>query len=144
MTGVATARRPALNGARVLLLEKGADILSGASKPNSALLHTGYDTPEGSLELRCMQAGYATFMALREAMNLPVLPTGAMVVAWSAAQEAALPEILNAAHRNGVTDARLITPADIHRREPPLSANARAAVLVPGEVVIDPWSPFHG
>ena len=41
-----------------MLLEKGADILSGASKGNSALLHTGFDAPPGSLELACMQAGY--------------------------------------------------------------------------------------
>ncbi len=81
VTGVATARRLALDGQRVLLSEKGTDILSGASKANSALLHTGFDAPEGSLELRCMQQGYAEFMVLREAMNLPVLKTGAMVAA---------------------------------------------------------------
>ena len=144
VTGVATARRFALDGQRVLLLEKGADVLSGASKANSALLHTGFDAPEGSLELRCMQLGYAEFMALREAMNLPVLKTGAMVIAWTAAQEAALPEILAAAHRNGVTDAHLISTKEILTRDPQLSPQARAAVLVPGESVIDPWSPFHG
>ena len=143
VTGVATARRLALDGLRVLLLEKGADILSGASKANSALLHTGFDAPEGSLELNCMQRGHAEFMALREAANLPVLMTGAMVVAWTEAQEAALPEILAAAHRNGVTDARLLSRAEILTREPQLGPQARAAVLVPQEYVIDPWSPFH-
>lgn len=120
VTGVATARRLALDGQRVLLLEKGAGILSGASKANSALPHSGFDAPEGSLELRCMPQGYAEYMALAAPMNLPVLKTGAMVVAWTEAQEAALPEILPAACRNGVTDARLLTPADIHAQEPHL------------------------
>ena len=143
VTGIATARRLALSGQRVLLLEKGADILSGASKANSALLHTGFDAPEGSLELACMQAGYAEYLTLRRAMNLPLLETGAMVVAWTAEQQAALPDILAAAHRNGVCDSRLLTPTDIAAREPHLAA-ALAAVLVPGEHVIDPWSPFHG
>ena len=123
---------------------KRADILSGAGKANGALLHTGFDAPEGSLELRCMQQGYAEYMALAASMNLPALKAGAMVVAWTEAQEAALPEILRAAYRNGVTDARLLTPADIHAQEPQLSPQARTAVLVPGEYVIDPWSPFHG
>ena len=81
VTGIATARRLAMSGRRVLLLEKDADILSGASKANSALLHTGFDAPEGSLELRCMQQGYAEYMALCAAMNLPVLKTSAMVAA---------------------------------------------------------------
>lgn len=144
VTGVATARRLALAGMRVLLLEKGEDILSGASKANSALLHTGFDAPEGSLELACMQQGYREYMDLRQAMNLPVLETGAMVVAWTAAQEAALPDILAAAHRNGVTDARLISSAEVLRAEPWLSPAVLGAVRVPGEHVIDPWTPFHG
>ncbi len=143
VVGVATARHLALSGARVVLVEKGADILSGASKANSAILHTGFDAPEGSLELSCMQQGYADYLALRGSMNLPLLETGAMVVAWTAAQEAELPAILAAAQRNGVTDTSLIDAAEVHRREPHL-APARAAVLVPHEHVIDPWSPFHG
>lgn len=144
VTGVATARRLALAGQRVLLLEKGADILSGASKANSALLHTGFDAPEGSVELRTMQAGHADYLALRGAMNLPLLQTGAIVVAWNDAQEAALPAILATAHRNGVLDCRMLTRSEILLRAPNLSPLARAAVLVPGEHVIDPWSPFHG
>lgn len=143
VTGVATARRLALDGRRVVLIEKGGDILSGASKANSALLHTGFDAPEGSLELACMQAGHREFLGLAAAMNLPVLKTGAMVLAWTEAQEAALSGILAQAHRNGVTDTRLMSPPEIHAAEPHL-APARAGVWVPGEYVIDPWSPFHG
>jgi glycerol-3-phosphate dehydrogenase len=144
VTGVATARRLALAGQRVLLLEKGADILSGASKANSALLHTGFDAPEGSLELCCMQKGYADYLALREGMNLPLLQTGALVVAWTEEQAAALPGILAVAHRNGVADCRMLARDEILHRAPNLSPLARSAVLVPGEHVIDPWSPFHG
>jgi glycerol-3-phosphate dehydrogenase len=48
--GCAMARRFALAGASVVLVEKGSDILSGASKANSAILHTGFDAPPESLE----------------------------------------------------------------------------------------------
>ena len=50
VVGCAVARRVALAGASVVLLEKASDILSGASKGNSAILHTGFDAREGSLE----------------------------------------------------------------------------------------------
>ena len=50
VVGCAVTRRFALAGARTLLLERGGDILSGASKANSAILHTGFDVPAGSLE----------------------------------------------------------------------------------------------
>ena len=142
VVGVATARHLALTGARVVLIEKGADILSGASKANSAILHTGFDAPEGSLELACMQAGYQDFLDLMGPMNLSLLRTGAMVVAWTADQAEALGPILSAAHRNGVTDVLALTPGEVASREPGL-APSLGAVFVPGEHVIDPWTPFH-
>ena len=144
VVGCAAARRLALAGQRVLVLEKGTDILSGASKANSAILHTGFNAPEGSLELECMQAGYREYLRLRTDFNLPLLETGAMVVAWNEAELARLPQLAEIARRNGVTDVGLLDAADVRRREPNLDASVRGALLVPGEYVIDPWSPFLG
>ncbi|OWJ68166.1 NAD(P)/FAD-dependent oxidoreductase [Inquilinus limosus] len=144
VVGCAMARRFALNGARVLVLEKGADILSGASKANSAILHTGFDAPPGSLELDCVQRGHAEYLALREEMNLPLLETGAIVVAWTEEEEARLGELERQAHLNGVGDARILPAAEIRRIESNLSDRARAGLHVPREHVIDPWSPFLG
>ncbi|MFC7054221.1 NAD(P)/FAD-dependent oxidoreductase [Hansschlegelia quercus] len=140
--GCAAARRFALEGAKVVLLEKGADLLSGASKANSAILHTGFDAPRGSVELACMQEGRREYLAIRERMNLPLLETGAIVVAWSEAERAALDGIEAQAIENGVTDVRRLTAAEIRLREPELSRSVLEALLVPGEHVIDPWSPF--
>jgi glycerol-3-phosphate dehydrogenase len=140
--GCAMARRFTLEGARVILLERGADLLSGASKGNSAILHTGFDAPPGSVELICMQAGYAEYLQIRDSFNLPLLETGAMVVAWSDAERAVLDGIEAQAKTNGVNDVRRLTKAEIRAREPELSTRALEALLVPGEHVIDPWSPF--
>ncbi len=140
VVGCAVARRFVLEGAKVLLLEKGADILSGASKGNSAILHTGFDAPSGSLELACMQAGYAEYMDIRNKLRLPVLETGAVVAAWNEEELAKLPGIVQAAHANGVTDVRQIGPGEVLAREPQLGAHVLGGVLVPHEHVIDPWS----
>lgn len=142
--GCAMARRFALEGANVILLERGTDLLSGASKANSAILHTGFDAPPGSVELQCMQAGYAEYLEIRESFNLPLLETGAMVVAWSEEERAKLDDIEAQARMNGVVDVRRLTAEEIRAREPQLSARALEALLVPGEYVIDPWSPFLG
>jgi glycerol-3-phosphate dehydrogenase len=140
VVGCAVARRFTLEGARTLLLEKGADILSGASKGNSAILHTGFDAPAGSLELRCMQDGYREYLDIRERLGLPLLESGAIVAAWNEAQVQKLPGIVAAAHENGVADVRLIQPDEILLREPHLAPNVLGGVLVPGEFLIDPWS----
>ena len=140
VVGCAIVRRLALGGVRCVLLEKGTDILSGASKGNSALLHTGFDAPPGSLELQCMQAGYAEYLQVRERLNLPLVETGAVVVAWTEAERERLAGIVAQAHANGVTDVREIAPRELYAREPNLAPGALGAALVPGEHVIDPWS----
>ncbi len=94
VVGCAVMRKFSLMGAKTLLLEKGGDILSGASKANSAIMHTGFDAPPGSVEVECMQRGYKEFMSISDKLNLPVLKTGAFVVAWTEEQFAALPGIV--------------------------------------------------
>ena len=143
VVGCAIARAFTLEGARVVVLEKGADILDGASKGNSAILHTGFDAPPGSLEQRCIAAGYAEYLDIRERLNLPLLRSGALVLAWTPDEEAALPELVAQAHQNGVVDAVPLSRAEILALEPGLSPSVRAGFRVPGEFLIDPWSAPH-
>ena len=140
VVGCAVARRFVLEGARVVLLEKGEDILSGASKANSAILHTGFDAPVGSLELDCVQAGYKEYMEIFKDFDLPILKTSAFVVAWTPEQLARLPSIESQAHQNNVDNVHIVTSDVLLKREPNLSRSALGAVSIPGEFVIDPWS----
>jgi len=140
VVGCAVARRFVLGGARVLLLEKGADLLSGASKANSAILHTGFDAPGGSLELACMQRGYAEYMQIAQALNLPVLETGALVAAWSDQEFERLAQLHAQASDNGVHGVQRLDRAAMLAREPHIAPSVRGGLLVPGEHVIDPWS----
>ena len=50
-----------MEGANVILVDKEDDFLGGASKANSAILHTGFDAPVGSIEQACIGAGYQEF-----------------------------------------------------------------------------------
>ncbi|RYH09640.1 NAD(P)/FAD-dependent oxidoreductase [Tropicimonas sp. IMCC6043] len=138
--GCATARRYAIAGARVLLLEKAADILDGASKGNSAILHTGFDAPPGSVEAACVAEGYREYLDIREKLGLPLLRTGALVIAWTDEQEAALPELIDQARANGVDDVQMLSRQETLSREPGLAPTLRASFRVPGESIIDPWS----
>jgi glycerol-3-phosphate dehydrogenase len=140
VVGCAAFREFVLAGLRVVLIERGPDILGGASKANSALLHTGFDATPGSLEAACVREGYARYLAVHRQFGLPLLETGAIVVAWSAADLAALPGIVARAHENGFTDVRQIDAAEVRAREPHLAQDLAGGVLVPGEAVIDAWS----
>ncbi len=143
VVGCAIARRFTLEGARVLVVEKAADILDGASKGNSAILHTGFDAPENSVEHDCIVDGYHEYLRIREKLNLPLLDCGALVLAWNDAEAERLQAVLDQAHRNGIVDACMLDAKQVTAREPEVSDAVCAAVRVPGEFVIDPWSaPF--
>ena len=73
VVGCAIARRFTLDGARVVVLEKAPTFSTAPRKGNSAILHTGFDAPPGSLELACMQAGYAEYLEIRERLDLPLM-----------------------------------------------------------------------
>lgn len=139
VVGCAVFRALVLAGARCVLIERDPDILAGASKGNSAILHTGFDATPGTLEARLVAAGYRRYAEIRERLNLPLLATGAIVVAWNEEEEARLPGIVACAQANGVPVQRL-GAAELRAREPSLAADALGGVLVPGEALIDPWS----
>jgi glycerol-3-phosphate dehydrogenase len=139
VVGCAVLRALTLEGARCVLIERARDLLDGASKGNSAILHTGFDASEDSLELACMREGYRLYHEVKERLGLPVLATSALVVAWSAEELARLPQIVARARCNAV-EVREIGQEELRAREPHLASDALGAVLVPGEQVIDPWS----
>lgn len=140
IVGCAVARRFALAGAKVVLIEKGSDILSGASKANSAILHTGFDAPKGSLELALVQAGRQEYLDIHQEMNLPLVETGALVCAWTADEAIKLEAIAEQGRVNGVDRLRVLTATEARVIEPGLAGDVVAALHVLDEHVIDPWS----
>ena len=138
--GCAIARRLTLEGWRVGLLEKAPDILDGASKGNSAILHTGFDAPPGSLEAQCIADGYAEFRAIHQRLGLPLIEAGALVLAWTEEEEARLGQLMDRARQNGVSDIAPLTAAQVLDLEPAVAPAVRAAFRVPGEHIVDPWS----
>ena len=141
--GCAMARRMTLDGASVVVLEKASDVLDGASKGNSALLHTGFDAPPGSVEQSCIARGYAEYHDVAKSLGLPILKSGAMVLAWDEEQLSQLPSLVEKAQTNGVHDVAMLTREQIRMREPNLSDAVLGGFEVPREFIIDPWATAH-
>ncbi len=143
VVGCAMARRFVLDGAKVLVLEKAADVLDGASKANSAILHTGFDASPGSLEQACIANGYQEYLDIRGDLGLPLLQSSALVLAWTYQQLEELDGLIAKAHENGVHDVARLSQKEISALEPNLSVSVKGGFRVPGESLIDPWSTAH-
>ena len=140
VVGCALAREFALAGCAPLLLEKGGDILSGASKANSAILHTGYDAEPGTLEAELVRRGRRRYLELAPRFGLPVEKTGGLVVAWKEEERPRLEKILETARRNRIIEVELLDRDALFAREPELAPTAVAAARVAGEYIVDPWT----
>ncbi len=141
VVGCAIAMELSKYDVAVALVEANPDVGAGTSKASSAILHTGFDAPPGSLEARLLRRSYELFYQWSPRLGLPIGRTGAMIVAWNEEQEAALPGILEKAARNGVGDLDVLNSTEIYRREPALGSGALRGLLVPGESITCPFTP---
>jgi L-2-hydroxyglutarate oxidase LhgO len=120
--GLAIARRLALAGDEVVLLERNANFGMETSSRNSEVIHAGIYYPCGSLKARLCAEGKHLLYAFCESHGVGFRRLGKMIVATQAGQQAKLEGIMQAAADNGVRDLTRLSKTDIAALEPELSA----------------------
>ena len=140
VAGTAIARTLARYSLDVVLADAACDVGTGTSKANTAILHTGFDAKPGSLESRLLSRGSALLRSYAAEAGIPVERTGALLVAWTPEQAAALPAIMANARRNGYLAVRPVRAEELYAREPRLGPGALGALEIPDESIICPWT----
>jgi L-2-hydroxyglutarate oxidase LhgO len=134
--GAAIARELSRYDLKAVLLEANSDVGMGTSKASTAIWHTGFDARPGSLEAALMRRSYPLMEVFMQAVGSPFERSGGLLIAWTQEQLDALPMLLEKAHKNGVTDVRLIGREEAYRREPHLGQGALGGMFVPGEGIL--------
>ncbi|WP_078856501.1 NAD(P)/FAD-dependent oxidoreductase [Streptomyces sp. NBRC 109706] len=140
IVGAAIARELSGYQLSVALVEARDDVGDGTSKANTAILHTGFDAKPGTLESRLVSQGYALLSAYAEKTGIPVERTGAVLVAWTEEELAALPGLREKAEANGYPHCRLIDPDEVYRALPALGEGVLGGLTVPDESIICTWT----
>lgn len=141
VVGCAVARLLSHQAMRIALIDAANDVGAGTSKANTAILHTGFDATPGTAESRLVSRGYDLLLAYAADTGIAVERTGAVLVAWNDEQAQNLPLLKEKAQANGYLHAEIIDAGQTYDLEPNLGLGVRAAMLVPDEHIIDPWSP---
>jgi glycerol-3-phosphate dehydrogenase len=140
VVGAAIARELSLYELDVTLLEAGPDVGAGTSKANTALLHTGFDAKPGTLEATLVARGYTLLSEYAGRAGIPVERTGALLVAWDEQQLGEFGGIVERSRANGYEAIRELDAGELYRREPNLGPGAVAALEVPDEALICPFT----
>ncbi len=140
VVGTAIARALSQYDLGIVLVDAANDVGAGTTKANTAILHTGFDAVPGSLESRLLRRGSALLAGYAAQAGIPVERTGALLIAWTEEQLRALPGITEKAQQNGYARIRPVSAADLYRREPHLGPGALAALEIPDESIVCPWT----
>src|SRR5512145_414680 len=120
VVGLAIARRLALAGREVVVLEAEEAFGTHTSSRNSEVIHAGIYYPTGSLKARLCVAGKEALYAYCAARGIPHKRLGKLIVATNAREEAGLAALKTKAEANGVHDLTWLTAAEAQRMEPAL------------------------
>jgi glycerol-3-phosphate dehydrogenase len=138
ITGSAIAFELSKYQMSVLVLEKENDVGSGATMANSAIIHSGHDPKPGTLKAKLNVLGNALYDDLENDLQIPLLRTGAYLVAHGEAEEIKLEELKKRAEINGV-EAFYVPLEEAFNKDPHLSKTITKVVSLPSTKVTFPW-----
>lgn len=93
----------------------------------------------GSKMAKYNVAGNAYIKELCGKLDIPYKQIGALIMAFSEADERTLEELKNRGIQNGVKDMEIWDKERLHREEPHVSQEARAALYSPNVGIVSPW-----
>lgn len=138
MVGALCARELARYNLRVLVLEKGADVCSGASKANSGIVHACLSPRPGSNKARlCLEGNQLMPETCRE-LGVPFKRVGALTVAFQEREMRVLQALKSRGEHNGERELEIVRGTRLRELEPALSEQAVAALYSPSAGVVDP------
>ncbi|MDO5580599.1 MAG: NAD(P)/FAD-dependent oxidoreductase [Planctomycetia bacterium] len=115
---------------KAVLIERENDVALGSSRANSAIVHAGYDPPNGSLMAKFNVEGNRLFDTLCEDLAVPFKRNGSLVLAFTEEEEKQLEFLLENGKKNGVPGLELWTSEQVALKEPNL-AKCRQALFAP-------------
>ena len=137
--GCMTARNLRRWHISTLLIEKEADLCTGITRANSAIVYAGYDNKPGSLKAELTVRGNANMASLCEELEVPFSRCGSLLVTYDPPSVPKLERKLKNGIANGVPGLKLLTGAEAEAMEPMLRKGVAAALYAPSTGTVNPW-----
>ena len=137
--GCAVARELSRCDAKILVLDKNADVCEGTSKANSAIVHSGYDAKNGSLMAKFNVEGNAMMDAVCRELDVPFKRIGSLTVCTGPDDLPKLTELYDRGVANGVPGLQILNREEALAIEPNLADGVVAALYAPSAGIICPF-----
>ena len=139
VVGCAVARELSKYNAGVLVIEKNEDVCTGASKANSAIIHSGYDAATGTLKAKLNVRGSRMAEGLCRELDIPFRRIGSLTVCTDKSDIPALEALRQRGIANGVEGLRIVGRGELLEMEPNIADEVAAALYAPTAGIICPF-----
>lgn len=135
--GCAIARQLTRFNADVLLLERADDVCEGATKANSAIIHSGLDAKPGTLKAKYNVIGNKLYDQLKEELGIKFIRNGSINVCFDEEGIPGLEELKKSGESNGVPGLEIVDEKWLRTHEPNLQPNIKWALYAPTAGIVD-------
>ncbi|MEL7603936.1 MAG: FAD-dependent oxidoreductase, partial [Bacillota bacterium] len=140
VSGAALARELRAYRLQIAVLEKGSDVCAGASKGNSATVHSGHDAAHGTKKAYYNVAGNAMFDRLCDDLNVPFNRNGMIIFATDEADMSEVCRLKRNADLNGVPGVQILSHEELIRLEGHFGGDVIGGLYVPTSGIVCPYS----
>jgi glycerol-3-phosphate dehydrogenase len=124
---------------KVLLLEELSDCANNQTSANSAIIHSGHDPLPGTLKAKLCVRGNELYDKLEGELSIPLLKTGAFVLAFNDNDIKVLEELYDRAQQNGVKEVSFLDRETAIKLEPNINPNVVKVLSLPTTKITYPW-----
>ena len=135
--GCAVARELSAYDLKIAVLEKEYDVAAGTSGRNSAVVHAGFNNTPGSLMAQLCVEGNRGFSALCRELDVPLIHTGKVLVAFTPEDEEVLSSLMKKGEANGCEGLRMLSKEELSKRVP--GVGGISGMESPNTSVFDPF-----
>ena len=139
VVGCAAAREISRYDGKALVLEKTEDVCTGASKANSAIIHSGYDAENGTLKAKLNVRGNEMMDEIARDLDVPFKRIGSLTVCDNESEMPKLRELLQRGECNGVKGLRILSQDEVRAIEPNIAKNVVGALYAPTAGIVCPF-----
>lgn len=139
VTGCAVARELSRYEANICVIEKCEDVCCGTSKANSAIVHAGFDAPNGSLMAKLNVQGNERMEELAKELDFPFRRNGSLVVCLHEEDLPKLRGLYDKGVKNGVKGLRILSKQEAREIEPNLAEDVAGALYAPTGGIVCPF-----
>lgn len=137
VVGASLARELTRWRVRVVVLDRAAELPSGASRANSSMIHGGFDDSPNTLKARFCPEGNRMYHALKDELDFHLDECGSYVCAFDDKDMAHLEKLLVQGRANGVPGLEIVTGERLRGNEPNVSPDVKAALWSPTAAIVN-------